>query len=241
MRNPKWSTDELIVTLDFYFKHTPSIPDKKSNEINDLSKLLNNLGQNVGVSGNEKFRNQNGVYMKLMNFRSLDPTFPGGLANNSKGDKNIWDEFSKKKDQLSKSSQGIKSHINNNEIKKVEINFDEEEGVEGTILTKLHKYRERNTKLVNRKKTQVFHEKGCLRCEICDFEFIKFYGKRSLSNKGDEFIECHHNIPLSELKTGNKTRLSDLSLLCSNCHRMIHRKKPWLTVSKLKKIVHSND
>ena len=28
----------------------------------------------------------------------------------------------------------------------------------------------------------------------------------------------------------------DLSLLCSNCHRMIHRKKKWLTIDELKNI-----
>jgi 5-methylcytosine-specific restriction enzyme A len=31
--------------------------------------------------------------------------------------------------------------------------------------------------------------------------------------------------------------LADLALLCSNCHRMIHRTKQWLTVEELKKLV----
>ena len=39
-RNPPWNRDELIVTLDFYLRHTPSIPGKKSSEISELSGLL---------------------------------------------------------------------------------------------------------------------------------------------------------------------------------------------------------
>jgi 5-methylcytosine-specific restriction enzyme A len=31
--------------------------------------------------------------------------------------------------------------------------------------------------------------------------------------------------------------LADLALLCSNCHRMIHRSKQWLTPDQLQKLV----
>ena len=63
------------------------------------------------------------------------------------------------------------------------------------------------------------------------FDFKEKYGSR-----GDGFIECHHRIPLSEAKSEIKPKLSDFALLCSNCHRMIHRKKKWLSVNELKKI-----
>ncbi|EOW9267990.1 HNH endonuclease [Vibrio cholerae] len=38
-------------------------------------------------------------------------------------------------------------------------------------------------------------------------------------------MEAHHIIPLSELCSvdGSKTRLEDLAIVCSNCHRMLHR------------------
>ena len=38
MKNPPWSTDELIVTLDFYIRHSPNIPRKTSEEIKSLIK-----------------------------------------------------------------------------------------------------------------------------------------------------------------------------------------------------------
>ena len=112
MKNPKWSKDELIVTLDFYFKHSPSIPNKKSKEISDLSNFLNQLGKKNGRTGDEKFRNTNGVYMKLMNFRYLDSSDPGGLKQGGMGDKEVWDHFSSNLNKLKKVSNTISSLIN---------------------------------------------------------------------------------------------------------------------------------
>ncbi len=72
-RNPTWTRDKLIIALDFYIRYTPSVPDKKSSEISELSELLNQLTGQISGEKNHKFRNNNGVYMKLMNFRRFDP------------------------------------------------------------------------------------------------------------------------------------------------------------------------
>jgi hypothetical protein len=55
-----------------------------------------------------------------------------------------------------------------------------------------------------------------------------------LSRQG--FIECHHLVPLHELRGLRKTRLEDLALVCSNCHRMLHRQRPCLTVNELRRL-----
>ena len=52
-----------------------------------------------------------------------------------------------------------------------------------------------------------------------------------------EFIKCHHTKPISKMKIDEKTKLDDLSLLCPNCHRIVHNKKPWLSIDKLKNIL----
>ena len=88
----------------------------------------------------------------------------------------------------------------------------------------------RNPELILKKKKAFLKEKGKLFCEVCGFDFKKTYGPR-----GDGFIECHHKIPLHEDTEVRITKLDDLALLCSNCHRMIHRKKKWLTIKELKK------
>ena len=99
-------------------------------------------------------------------------------------------------------------------------------------MTRIHRYRERDTKLVKRKKERVLKEIGTLSCEVCGFYFVEVYGDR-----GYGFIECHHTKPVSEFMVGERTKISDLSLICSNCHRMIHKKRPWLSVNELKDVI----
>lgn len=94
----------------------------------------------------------------------------------------------------------------------------EDEFIEGKRIEKKHISRERNSALVKAKKSYVLAENGKLSCEICRFDFAEVYGEL-----GSEFIECHHLIPLSKLNKSVKTKLSDLSLICPNCHRMVHR------------------
>ena len=78
----------------------------------------------------------------------------------------------------------------------------------------------------------VLKHTGRLACEICGFTFGAAYGPR-----GVDFIECHHVTPLSEIEIGRKTRFDDLALVCANCHRIIHAKRPWLTIEQLREIV----
>lgn len=106
------------------------------------------------------------------------------------------------------------------------------EAEEGKILTRVHTKRERNQKIVATKKRQFLSTHSRLFCEACGFDFENFYGMR-----GKGFIECHHMNPIHTLSPGAVTRLEDLILLCANCHRMIHSKRPWLTVEELKILI----
>ena len=82
------------------------------------------------------------------------------------------------------------------------------------------------------KKEKVLDETGTLECEVCGFDFKSTYGEL-----GDGFAECHHTKPISELMPGEKTKITDLSIVCANCHRMIHRSKPWLRIEELKQLM----
>lgn len=103
---------------------------------------------------------------------------------------------------------------------------------EGEEYERRHKSRERNPALVAKAKAQFKGKHGRLFCEVCLFDFREKYG-----NAGDGFIEAHHNIPVHEMKPGHKTKISDLSLVCSNCHRILHRRRPWLTIPALRKLL----
>jgi len=53
------------------------------------------------------------------------------------------------------------------------------------------------------------------------------------------YIEYHHTIPLSQYGEVKITNIDDLCLVCSNCHRMLHRKRPWLTIDEIKQIINT--
>jgi HNH endonuclease len=107
----------------------------------------------------------------------------------------------------------------------------EGEVIEGKLLFKLHRIRERNPRLIRRKKKAILEAFGQLACEICGFDFLLVYGQL-----GEGFAECHHRVPLSELGGTTVTRLADLAIVCPNCHRMLHR-QPGMMVEQLRDIV----
>ena len=43
---------------------------------------------------------------------------------------------------------------------------------------------------------------------------------------------------VSEMTSGENTKVEDIVMVCSNCHRMIHR-KPLITVEEMKKKLNS--
>lgn len=107
--------------------------------------------------------------------------------------------------------------INQSSQKSSAIVEDDEEGLsieDGTRLRE-HKRIERNQKLAKKAK-----EIQGYTCKSCGFDFEKKYG---VLGKG--FIEAHHLTPVNTLK-GKKIGLDpkrDFTVLCSNCHRMIHK------------------
>ncbi|WP_335621821.1 HNH endonuclease [Clostridium argentinense] len=105
---------------------------------------------------------------------------------------------------------------------------EENEYFEGKIAFRKHRTRERNPKVIKKAKERFMKiNNGRLFCEACGFDFFEVYGER-----GKDFIEGHHTKFVSELSDGDMTRVEDIAMLCSNCHRMIHRKSV-LTVSEL--------
>ena len=102
---------------------------------------------------------------------------------------------------------------------------------EGKRLLKQHYARERKSRIVEEAKRRRLQKDRELHCEICGFSFYDKYGER-----GKDFIEAHHTKPVSEMKPGDKTGIEDIALICSNCHRMIHRKIDNLSVEELKKL-----
>ena len=102
--------------------------------------------------------------------------------------------------------------------------------LEGQKVLRQHFKRERSAFLV-RKFKEHLAKNGKIQCSICEFSFPHVYGKEL----GEGFIEAHHKRPLGDSEEGRETKLDDLIAVCSNCHRMLHRLNPSISVENLKK------
>lgn len=236
MRNPKWHRDEIILTLDFYFSKDRGSIDSRNPKVIALSKLLNQLPLFPDRPDKETFRNPNGVSLKLSNFLAIDPNHKGkGMNRSSKLDKEVFFEFEKDQDRLRKLAVEIKKIAADKELSEMLSVVEEDEQTiedsveEGQLIYRLHKVRERDSKITKRKKELVLKQTGRLACEACGFDFHSFYGEI-----GKGFIECHHRTPLANFTVATKTTLEDLGLVCSNCHRMLHKSIDTLKIENLK-------
>jgi len=132
------------------------------------------------------------------------------------------------------SLSGIGIKEQQDEVSEGDVQTDEgKEYPEGKIAFVLHKKRERNPRLIKEAKELFISKHGRLYCEACNFDFQKTYGDR-----GIDFMEGHHKKLVSEMEEGEKTRVEDIAMLCSNCHRMIHR-KPLISVEQLAQIINT--
>ena len=232
-KNPSWTTDELILALDLYFRVSPLTISKENPEVIALSEILNKLPIHRDRPDAERFRNPNGVYMKLCNFLRLDPSYHGaGLQAGSHGDEIVWNAYAGDRARLHVIAAAIRACVDSpiEQLGAVgDDPADTDEATEGAILTRLHCVRERNRDLIGRKKQKALELFGVLRCEVCSFDFRTCYGEI-----GEGFIECHHIKPLSALAPNAKTKLADLALVCANCHRMLHRGRAWPSLADLR-------
>lgn len=116
---------------------------------------------------------------------------------------------------------------------KLYVTQDDISFAEGKEILRKHIIRERNQALIKTTKQKFKHQhNGKLFCEICGFNFIETYGEL-----GKDYIEAHHIKPISEMQDNEKTNIDDIVMLCSNCHSMIHRKRPWINKEDLKSLL----
>lgn len=84
----------------------------------------------------------------------------------------------------------------------------------------------------------IYARKECLKhygysCSVCDFNFEKYYG-----SLGYKFIHVHHLTQVAAIKQEYKVNpIQDLRPVCPNCHAMLHKQIPPLTIDELKDII----
>ena len=118
--DPVWGEAEIIVALDFYYDHRLNIPDNKSLEIQDLSKLIRSLRFDPKKM-TQSFRDENEVYLKLMEFAEFDnKDIDKKWDMEGKIEKEYWDKFFNMPEELKKlAKKNIKFYLH--DLKPIDI------------------------------------------------------------------------------------------------------------------------
>jgi 5-methylcytosine-specific restriction protein A len=217
--NPDWTREETVLALDLLRAAAPRIPGKTSVEVRALSDLLQRLPLHPPAVRNDKFRNREGVYLKLQNLASLRPDKGARVGlSNSAMDRAVSIEFLGRPGDLAAAAELVRRGLAAIEAERIDLpEVDEdEEFLEGRLLTRLHKARERDHKLRSRVIARARRATG-IRCEACG---AKPRIASSAALEAAEF-EVHHVQPLA-LAVERRTRLDDVALLCAGCHRLVH-------------------
>ena len=239
MKRIPWTKDELILSMHLYLESKSKYKDIPANaiELEELSELFRTLHETLGIELSEKTRSVKSIYARMQNFKSVDPEYNGvGLIGGGKDFRIVWNEYYEDRNRLIATSQSIKENLlaltSDGVIEKLPQTIDEDEAPEGKLLSRVHYYKERNPKIIKQKKEQALDLYNKLICEACSFDFEYKY-----KDLGKGFIECHHTKPIATLNAKSTTKLEDLALVCSNCHRMIHRTTPCKTINEIKGIM----
>ena len=71
------------------------------------------------------------------------------------------------------------------------------------------------------------------RCAVCELDFGERYG-----SLGQGFIHVHHTLELSSVGPGYRVDpINELRPVCPNCHAMLHRHRPALSIDELRHLL----
>lgn len=146
-------------------------------------------------------------------------------------DRHLFEAYTDRREDCHKLAQAIREGVESGVLPPAS-DEDDDGALEGRLLTKMHRPRERNPSLSRKRKKKMRDELGELRCEVCALSETTAEGLFG-ELTGDVF-ECHHTKPLHTLTGTTKTLLADLAVVCPTCHRALHRIEPPISVGDLR-------
>jgi 5-methylcytosine-specific restriction enzyme A len=230
-RSPPWIRDEVILACDLVAQNAWQYMTAEDPRVIELSGLLQRLPFHPIELRSDTFRNANGVARKTVDIATHHPNYERAQTKGGSIDEEVLQEFLDHPAQMHEVAEALRQAIRDDSITEqlaVPIDDEDAEAKEGRLLQRQHFIRERDNKLRRKKIADFLKTHPRVLCEACGFDFEATYGQR-----GREYIEVHHLIPLHE-SGETKTNLVDLMLLCANCHRMVHRSAPWLSAGELR-------
>ena len=203
-----------------------------------LRNILNPQGEDLEILDG---RNDDKFSQIVRNLTATERSFvKNGFVERESGRNKPLFITSKGREHLKENLEAVEYLLNNNfkandllntfnkiskTNKKVET-FDENilinEGTQVVVRTKVYK---RSSKLRKMAINHYTTSDGRIKCKVCCFDFEEFYGEF-----GKDFIEIHHQKPVFQFDGDDEQKtishaLENVIPVCSNCHRMIHRRR----------------
>lgn len=237
-----WTREEIIIICAELKANDWVVYRARSKEAEELSALLNDADFVPVLEREEDFRSPNSVQRKMYDLSTLLPSYTGKPTKGGRTTREVLEAFLARPEEMDAVAARLRAEIDagrtpaltpqdfvitdwESDADTLDPDFEAEEG---SPLLARHYRRERNQTIRKRKLAAVKAAGLPIACEVCGFDFGATYGE-----VGEGYIEVHHVLPL-HASGPTITRLTDLALLCSNCHRMIHRARPWLTPEELR-------
>ncbi|WP_280478452.1 HNH endonuclease [Nocardia asiatica] len=240
---PAWRLEETVLACDLLAANNwVTIPEADPRTA-ELSRLLRTQWDYAACI--PSMRGRNSVHQKLEDLRTAHPDYPGTAKRGGALTRRIAAAFATEPARMHALAAQLRTagrlddaepNVDLGDDKTLDRPVDAViSAIEGTVVRRLVRSRERNPRLRAEKIARARADRGHIGCEVCGFDFEKVYGPL-----GDGFIHVHHLIPLHV--TGEiQTTTDDLVLLCANCHQMVHRARPgWLTPTELRTIIATN-
>ncbi|WP_179273188.1 MULTISPECIES: HNH endonuclease [unclassified Rhodococcus (in: high G+C Gram-positive bacteria)] len=232
MANWKW--DEILLTCDLVAQNDWKELRPTSPQVVELSQFLRAQVSSAVLLNDPEFRNVNGVSRKTTDIMTAHPAYSRARTKGGRTTREVVSAYL---------AYPIFHHHASVELREAgslarredqDFMFqaeDEPVAVEGRVMERLIRVRERDPKLRQEKilKSRALH--GRLACEVCTFDFEQTYGVL-----GSGYVQVHHVVPLHS-SGPVETTLDGLVVVCANCHVMLHRGPTWRTPSELRALL----
>lgn len=228
-----WGYEEIVLAADLVVANSWVALDRRSDpRVAELSLLLRRMSPERAAA-DPTFRNADGVGRKTHDLATARRAHTGARTKGGQLTTAVAHAFEDDPDAMHRLALGIRAvALDADSLATAPLDVDEDVTFdEGRVFERRHLARERDPRA---RRAKIAHARlafGHIRCEVCQFDFETVYGEH-----GRDYVECHHRDPLS-VSGRRTTTVADLALLCSNCHRMIHYRRPWLTVEQLRSLV----
>ncbi len=110
-----WTREEIILAMDLYvtsgaFSRGP-VPGQRSDNIIQLSRLLQELSAYPRELQGEEYRSPDGVHLKLMDLRAIQTESAHGVNTYSQSDAAVWREYADDLPRLHQEAEAIRAWL----------------------------------------------------------------------------------------------------------------------------------